>query len=401
MIGDLKHSNVLVSQRALVTLVDTDSFQVRDPNSGRIYPCQVGTPDYTPPERGQDLSSTVPLRPEHDLFALGVLIFQLLMEGTHPFAGVYMGEGEPPPFEERIADGHFPYGTDPGPYRPGKRTAPPFEMLPPPLQALFQRCFEAGHRDPPTRPDAKTWRTALDEACSALRLCAVNPHHFYSDHLSDCPWCARRDTQLRGLDPFPAALPAPEPNRRLSAGTQPSIVMLNASEPNQSLSAVTQPYVALSAPLPTPTDSTNIAQLPSMASLSELGKFLGFIGVLCAIVFGYLFLIGQSQSSHIEPHIAEALQTTNSGPPRPFVDAGPTAPESVVLLSPHGQYRATYRSSFGELIIEEAYVPIPVARIAIPSEQFASMAFSEDEKSLRITTAYSARWWDIAHNRYQ
>ena len=40
--------------------------------------------------------------PEHDLFGLGVLIFQLLMEGTHPFAGVFKGRGEPPVLEQRI-----------------------------------------------------------------------------------------------------------------------------------------------------------------------------------------------------------------------------------------------------------------------------------------------------------
>lgn len=124
VIGDLKHSNVLVSQTALVTLVDTDSFQVRCPQSGRIYPCRVETPDYTPPERQNDPNSAAPLTPEHDLFALGVLIFQLLMEGTHPFAGVYKGECDPPSFEECLAARHFPYGAKPGPYRPGRRTLP-------------------------------------------------------------------------------------------------------------------------------------------------------------------------------------------------------------------------------------------------------------------------------------
>jgi len=148
VIGDLKHSNVLVSQTALVTLVDTDSFQVRCPQSGRIYPCRVETPDYTPPERQNDPNSAAPLTPEHDLFALGVLIFQLLMEGTHPFAGVYKGECDPPSFEECLAARHFPYGAKPGPYRPGRRAAPSFEILPPTLQALFLRCEDSYYSAP-------------------------------------------------------------------------------------------------------------------------------------------------------------------------------------------------------------------------------------------------------------
>src|SRR5688572_25420509 len=43
VLGDLKDSNVLVSEAAVVTLVDTDSFQVRD--NKHVFRCQVGTPE--------------------------------------------------------------------------------------------------------------------------------------------------------------------------------------------------------------------------------------------------------------------------------------------------------------------------------------------------------------------
>ena len=229
VIGDLKHSNVLVTQTALVTLVDTDSFQVRDPQTDRVFACPVRTPDFTPPElqetdketrrqgdRGSQVGinscSILPssslqsdvLLPEHDLFALGVLVFHLLMEGTHPFAGVYLDEGDPPPFEERIASGHFPYGTQAVPYRPSTRHAPPFALLPPTLRELFVRCFEEGHVNPTARPDAKTWQAALDGAGRSLARCGDNPQHFYGNHLAVCPWCERKQTQLRGIDPFPS-----------------------------------------------------------------------------------------------------------------------------------------------------------------------------------------------------
>src|SRR5579871_2900964 len=50
IIGDVNESNVFVSDNALVTLIDTDSFQVRDPNTGTVYRCGVGRPEYTAPE---------------------------------------------------------------------------------------------------------------------------------------------------------------------------------------------------------------------------------------------------------------------------------------------------------------------------------------------------------------
>src|SRR5437867_7345061 len=49
-IGDLNESNILISPITLITLIDCDSFQVRDPKSGRVYRCPVGKGEYTAPE---------------------------------------------------------------------------------------------------------------------------------------------------------------------------------------------------------------------------------------------------------------------------------------------------------------------------------------------------------------
>ena len=84
VIGDVNQSNILVYDTAIVTLVDTDSFQVRDFQQGKVYPCLVVTPEYTPPELQGKWFPDYERTPEHDLFGLGVLIFQLLMEGRHP-----------------------------------------------------------------------------------------------------------------------------------------------------------------------------------------------------------------------------------------------------------------------------------------------------------------------------
>ena len=64
---------------------------------GSYYRCPVGKPEFTPPELQGRLFAHLDRAPEHDLFGLAVLIFQLLMEGTHPFAGVFLGHGGRPP----------------------------------------------------------------------------------------------------------------------------------------------------------------------------------------------------------------------------------------------------------------------------------------------------------------
>jgi DNA-binding helix-hairpin-helix protein with protein kinase domain len=203
VIGDVNESNVLVSETALVTLVDTDSFQVWDAAAGQMYRCRVGKPEFTPPELQGKSFAQVDRTPEHDLFGLGVLVFQLLMEGTHPFAGVFHGRGEPPPLEQRIAAGQFAYGTDAGvPFTP-KPTAPAFETLAPGLRNLFVRCFQDGHFRPSLRPDPQSWQFLLEEAESHLVSCWWNNQHVYGDHLEQCPWCAR-SALLGGRDPFPS-----------------------------------------------------------------------------------------------------------------------------------------------------------------------------------------------------
>jgi len=202
VIGDVNESNILVTDTALVTLVDTDSFQVRDPYTGYVYRCPVGKPEFTPPELQGQTFRDLDRAPEHDLFGLAVLIFQLLMEGTHPFSGVYLGSDEPPPLEARIRSGHFPSGTKRIPYRP-MPAAPPLEMLHPRLRQMFLRCFEDGHGNPAARPDAKTWVNAIREAEDALITCSKNSQHKYGNHLSRCPWCDRAKL-LKGRDPFPS-----------------------------------------------------------------------------------------------------------------------------------------------------------------------------------------------------
>jgi serine/threonine protein kinase len=170
VVGDLNESNVLVTSSALVTLIDVDSFQVTARPAGqppRVYRCPVGKVEYTAPElQGKDFAS-IDRSAEHDRFALGVLIFQLLMDGNHPFRGRWLPAGAPPELPAKIASGYFPYRKQ----RRGKIVpplgAPPLEALHPGVAKLIRRCFVDGHKDPRRRPTAEEWRDALERAAAA------------------------------------------------------------------------------------------------------------------------------------------------------------------------------------------------------------------------------------------
>lgn len=202
VVGDINESNFFVSDQALVTLVDCDSMQVRTPTT--VFCCTVAKSEYLAPElQGKDLSA-VDRGPEQDNFALAVLLFLLLMEGVHPYSGVWNGPGDPPPMESRIARGDCPYAgstrVKPMP------SSPPFDLLPANLRSLFAQAFGQGSGAPSARPSARHWREALGQVSSLT--CSRNKHHVYPKHLASCPWCERTQ-MLGGFDPFPAPGPIP------------------------------------------------------------------------------------------------------------------------------------------------------------------------------------------------
>ncbi len=203
VIGDLNHSNIFVAADARVTLIDADSFQVRDPDGGDAFLCPVYTPEFTAPELHHLGLIKTERYVGQDNFGLGVLVFLLLMGGVHPFAGIHLGQGEPPPLFSRIATGDFPYSRNKRPMVAPPPISAPFETLHPNIQGLFRRCFEDGHQDPESRPTASDWRDALQTAEDDLAVCKTNSQHQYSPHQPICPWCTRTQ-QLGGRDPFPS-----------------------------------------------------------------------------------------------------------------------------------------------------------------------------------------------------
>ena len=187
VIGDINQGNVLVAENATVKLIDCDSFQIRV--NGRNFLCEVGVPEFTPPElHGTKMFAGLTRTTNHDAFGLAVLIFHLIFMGRHPFAGRFLGRGDKP-IEDAIKEHRFAFGQ----LASSKQMAPPPHSLSliqtsAEVAVFFERAFsESGARG--ARPTAKEWLTLLDQFRKELVTCTVAPAHKYHRSLKTCPWC--------------------------------------------------------------------------------------------------------------------------------------------------------------------------------------------------------------------
>jgi len=243
LVGDVNESNILMQPTALITLVDTDSFQIKG-TQGQIYRCLVGKPEYTPPELQKINLKAIDRHPQHDLFGLGVILFQLLMEGFHPFAGV-LPPGSPSVGRvdlHCIKQGIFPYQSNEATPPP---KAPSFNILHPELQNLFIRCFVIGYSIPDQRPTAREWQRALETAQNGLITCQHNPSHVYSNYLSHCPWCAPASVNSPIITISTPPLPNPVTPTRTTSGSWhgTKTTLLNPSMKQRSTTTTPPPLV--------------------------------------------------------------------------------------------------------------------------------------------------------------
>ncbi len=187
VIGDVNQGNVLVSSQGTVFLIDCDSFQLI--SGGRLYPCEVGVPHFTPPELQGQSFRRMRRTSNHDLFGLAVLVFHLLCMGRHPYAGRFLGTGEVP-IEKAITEFRYAYSS----------SSAILQMSPPPqtldlrsvipsVAGLFERAFLKGSAAPSARPTAHEWYCALQNLGSGLISCTLDVGHKYPKSLSSCPWC--------------------------------------------------------------------------------------------------------------------------------------------------------------------------------------------------------------------
>ena len=160
-IGDVNPSNILVSNDGSVMLIDCDSFQIPGPPGHQPYPCVVGSPEYTAPEiddfRRQFRSQ------DSDNFALAVLLYQLLGNGSHPYQGIDASADDVVSnIRERIKDHRFAHQPRERRWSPTPGQTRSWRAMPEPVRNAFLQAFSPGASHI-GRPTADAWASILEQ----------------------------------------------------------------------------------------------------------------------------------------------------------------------------------------------------------------------------------------------
>ncbi len=189
-VGDINHSGILVSSKATVSLIDADSFQL-DAN-GRLYPCLVGVPDYTPPELQGSSLAGVRRTIEHDHFGLAVTIFQLLFMGRHPYAGETSDATLS--LEALIARNQFAFSRQRVTGSRPPKGVLTLDAFSDDMAAAFERAFRLSSAD---RPTAANWIGHLEKLERELSRCSTTPCTFFPLQRDPVPGATLKGRQAR------------------------------------------------------------------------------------------------------------------------------------------------------------------------------------------------------------
>ena len=228
--GDVNPSNILVSDNAAVMLIDCDSFQIPGPPGHQPYPCVVGSPEYTAPEiedfRRQFRSQ------DSDNFALAVLLYQLLSNGSHPYQGIDTSPDEVVSnIRERIKGHRFAHQPREGRWRPTPGQLRSWRAMAEPVRKAFIQAFSPGASDI-GRPTADAWVSILEqhpEPIPASELQSVRRQ----PRPSAVPpaWqMGQQATTAAQTSPSPGATTA-APARRKSSANRPAFPAMERSCP--------------------------------------------------------------------------------------------------------------------------------------------------------------------------
>jgi DNA-binding helix-hairpin-helix protein with protein kinase domain len=184
VMGDVNEANILVNPNGIISLIDCDSFQIK--NGNKYHFCEVGIPRYTPPELLDKGTFQQTIRTSNtDNFSLAVLIFQLLFMGRSPFVGI-SNSNEDIDEEKAIRTKLFAYSIR----NNNKKLSPAknsfdIQYLTPGIISLLHTSFE----NEIARPTAESWIQELTALLKTMAICEKSKLHFYMKGLSHCPWC--------------------------------------------------------------------------------------------------------------------------------------------------------------------------------------------------------------------
>lgn len=192
---DIKPQNILVQKNThFVSILDCDGFSVKT-NKTRMA-AELMSTDYISPEAYQKKLLPSELGKQQDLYALAVILFQLLNNGTHPFQGILQTDlNVGSTNDEKAAAGLYPHATSPNPLiKPRKQSV--HHLWDSKTVRLFERAFSnpdysgSGRMN---RPTAKVWRDHFDGILNnqGIHMCRDVPND--PRHMSfgenKCPTC--------------------------------------------------------------------------------------------------------------------------------------------------------------------------------------------------------------------
>jgi serine/threonine protein kinase len=187
---DFKPQNIWVSQsNHKIVFLDCDGFSIGGVN-GERYPADLISTDYISPEAFTGALKPRDLGLEQDLYALAVIIFQLMNYGAHPFQGVITKPNiEAATNDEKAYKGLYPHGVDENDSivaRPGST----HRLVHKRLRKLFDEAFTSV-----SRPSAKLWAKTIQELLEQKSIVRCRDFPTKPTHMRfrtlGCPECQR------------------------------------------------------------------------------------------------------------------------------------------------------------------------------------------------------------------
>ena len=177
IIGDVRPENIIVNHSGEVTIIDTDSFQINE------YPCAVGVPLYTPPERISDDYTMIEKSKymgtvADDIFAVISLVFQIMMPGKEPYA---QQDGADDMLKAiKLGDFPYPNGKDSTNKAPRGNWRFCWSHLPVRIKTMMYETFnkDSEHYPPDKRYTIEEWISAFSEYYNNImngRVAKIDP----------------------------------------------------------------------------------------------------------------------------------------------------------------------------------------------------------------------------------
>jgi len=309
-----------------MAVVDTDGFSIQGRN-GRIA-ADVLSDEYIAPESWK--KKPAELGEQQDLFALAVIIFQLLNNGVHPFAGSAGGSTQATDLQARILEGIYPYAM-----RPRAGLAPSaasvHRMFRRGTRVMFDCAFLQGNR----RPSAEEWRDHIDALLDQLTPCTAKP----AEHVhfgAGCGFCGH-EARVAAAKARPAV-----------AATAPARKPAHAPLSRQPVRAAGRSMG------PAPRSASARHTAPHMARQSPRRKSRGWGGLLAAIALFATGAATQAWWRDLLPGGSIAQAADSGGIPALALDA-PTAkiasfdsPRNYLILPPGGESSVALRDGPGD-----------------------------------------------------